>query len=216
MANFIICSSINPIMRGGIAEKGTVKELLDVIKKKFESSVKGRQYSNLSQLLSLKYDGSENVRSHILKISKLVLTLKELDLTINDTLMVHLAVWFILKSFEMFQVHYQNQEKTWEMNELIAVLVSEEERRKKGKTKLTHLTISMKRLSINSQEKKKFKNQSSANKKKFKSGPGQSCRSGNENEMQNTISSTTTSPVIEYFFCKKKCHVKQDCHSYKN
>ncbi|KAF6156733.1 hypothetical protein GIB67_033202 [Kingdonia uniflora] len=37
----------------------------NVIKKKFESSVKGRQYSNLSQLLLLKYDNSGNVRSHV-------------------------------------------------------------------------------------------------------------------------------------------------------
>ncbi|KAF6136141.1 hypothetical protein GIB67_030189 [Kingdonia uniflora] len=159
IANLIIRSSIDPIMRGGIAERGTAKELLDVIKKQFEGSVKGRQYCNLSQLLSLKYDSSGNVRSHILKISKLVLTLKELGLTIDDTLMVHLAVWSLPQSFEMFQVHYQNQEKTWEMNELIAALVSEEERHKKGKAKLAHLTTSMKHLSINSQGKKKFKNQ---------------------------------------------------------
>ncbi|KAF6166873.1 hypothetical protein GIB67_026652 [Kingdonia uniflora] len=126
MVNLIIRSSINPIMRG--AEKGTAKELLDVIKKQFEGFIKGRQYSNLYKLLS-----------YILKISKLVLTLKELGLTIDDTLM--------------------NQEKTWEMNKLIAALVFKEERHKKGKTELAHLSTSMKHLSINSQGKKKFKNQ---------------------------------------------------------
>ncbi|KAF6170643.1 hypothetical protein GIB67_020205 [Kingdonia uniflora] len=104
------------LLCGGIVEKGTVKELLDVIRKQFEGSVKGRQYNNLSQLLSLKYDRSGNVCSDILKISKLVLTLKELSLTIDDTLMVHLAVLPLLIYFEMFHVHYQNQEKTWEMN----------------------------------------------------------------------------------------------------
>ncbi|KAF6172083.1 hypothetical protein GIB67_029501 [Kingdonia uniflora] len=92
MTNLIYRSSIDSIMRGGIAEKGTAKKLLDVIKKQFKGSVKGRQYNNLSQLLSLKYDDSGNMRSHILKISKLVLTLKELGLTIDDTLMIHLVV----------------------------------------------------------------------------------------------------------------------------
>ncbi|KAF6154920.1 hypothetical protein GIB67_018357, partial [Kingdonia uniflora] len=85
MANLIIHSSIDPIMWGGIAEKSIVKELLDAIKKQFEGSVKGRQYNNLSKLLSLKYDGSVNVHLHILKISKLVFTLKELSLTIDYT-----------------------------------------------------------------------------------------------------------------------------------
>ncbi|KAF6147091.1 hypothetical protein GIB67_036810 [Kingdonia uniflora] len=98
MTNLIIHSSIDPIMWGGIAERGTVKELLDVIKKQFEGSIKGRQYSKLSQFLSLKYDG----------------------------------IWSLPQCFEMFQIHYQNQEKTWEMNELIATLVSEEERQKKA------------------------------------------------------------------------------------
>ncbi|KAF6161569.1 hypothetical protein GIB67_009448, partial [Kingdonia uniflora] len=157
MENFIIPSSIDPIIQGGIAEKGAAKELLDVIKKQFEGSVKERLYSNLSKFFSQKYDGSGNMHSHILKISKLVLTLKELGLTINDKLMVHLVVWSLLKCFEMYQVHCQNQEKTWEMNELIAALVSKEERQKKGKIESAHLIISMKRLSINSQGKKSSK-----------------------------------------------------------
>ncbi|KAF6164729.1 hypothetical protein GIB67_040981 [Kingdonia uniflora] len=119
----------------------------------FESTPIGR--------ILTRYDGSGNVCSHILKIFKLVLTLKELSLTIDDTLMVHLAVWYLPKSLEIFQVHYQNKDKTWEINELIAALVSEEEQQKKGKAKSAYLTTSMKKLSINSQEKKKFKNQGS-------------------------------------------------------
>ncbi|KAF6148678.1 hypothetical protein GIB67_042637 [Kingdonia uniflora] len=132
MKNLIICSFIDPIMRGGIVERSTAKELSNVIKKQFEGFVKGRQYSNLSQLLSLKYDGSGNVRSHILKISKLVLTLKELGLTIDDTLMVYLAVWSLLQSFKIFKVHHQNQEKTWEMNVLI---VGKKKFKNQGSTK---------------------------------------------------------------------------------
>ena len=99
-------------MSSEIPEKENAKDLLMVIKHQFEGSIKSRQYSFLCHLLSLKYDESENVRMHILKISKLVLQLRELSLSIDDTLMVHLAVFSLPKSFEMLQVHYQNQENT--------------------------------------------------------------------------------------------------------
>ncbi|KAF6158088.1 hypothetical protein GIB67_014882 [Kingdonia uniflora] len=61
-------------------------------------------------------------------------------------------LWSLPQSFEMFQVHYQNQEKTWEMNELIAAL-----------------------------GKKKFKNQGSTKNNGSHFGPGQIFRSGNGN-----------------------------------
>jgi len=102
----IIKSSKDPTMSGGISEKVNAKDLLAVIKHQFERSVKSRQYSCLCQLLSLKYDESENVKMHIFKIFKLVLQLRELGLSIDDTLMVHLVVFSLPKSFEMFQVHY--------------------------------------------------------------------------------------------------------------
>jgi len=113
-------------MSSEIPEKENAKDLLMVIKHQFEGSIKSRQYSFLCQLLSLKYDESENVRMHILKISKLVLQLRELGLFIDDTLMVHLTVFSLAKSFEMLQVHYKNQEKKWSLNALIATCIAEE------------------------------------------------------------------------------------------
>ena len=140
MSILIIKSFIDPIMSGGIPEKENAKDLLAVIKHQFEGSVKSRQYSYLCQLLSLKYDESESVRMHILKIFKLVLQLRKLGLSIDDTLMVHLAV-FSLKSYEMLQVRYQNQGKEWNLNNLIATCVAEEECHKKGKAESAHLTL---------------------------------------------------------------------------
>ncbi|KAL5704345.1 hypothetical protein ACHQM5_022787 [Ranunculus cassubicifolius] len=53
MASLIIRFRIDTIMRGGIPQTLTVKELFSTIKQQFEGSDKGRQYSNLAQLLSL-------------------------------------------------------------------------------------------------------------------------------------------------------------------
>ena len=146
-------------MSSEIPEKENAKDLLMVIKYQFEGSIKSRQYSFLCQLLSLKYDESENVRMHILKISKPVLQLRELGLSIDDILVVNLAVFSLAKSFEMLQVHYKNQEKKWSLNDLIATCIAEEEHRKKDKTDYAHLTLQsgMKKLSINAANKKSFK-----------------------------------------------------------
>jgi len=90
----LIKSSIDPIMSDGIPKKENAKNLLVVIKHQFERSVKNRQYSCLCQLISLKYDESKSVRMLIFKIFKLVLQLRELSLSIDDNLMVHLTVFF--------------------------------------------------------------------------------------------------------------------------
>ena len=78
---------------------------------------------------------------HILKILKLVLQLWEIGLSIDDALIVHLEVFSLPKSFEMLQVHYQNQEKEHCLNDLIATCVAEKERHKKGKAESAHLTL---------------------------------------------------------------------------
>jgi len=44
--------------------------------------------------------------------------------------MVHLAIFSLPKRFEMPQVYYQNQEKEWSLNDLIATCAVEEERHK--------------------------------------------------------------------------------------
>ena len=62
----------------------------------------------------------------------------------------------------MLQVHYQNQEKEWSLNDLITICVAKKERHKKGKAKSAHLTLQsgMKKLSINAANKKSFKKRS--------------------------------------------------------
>jgi len=65
------------------------------------------------KLISLKDKGEGNVRQHILKISKIVITLRELGLTIKDDLMVHLAVASLPMTFDTFKVNYSSQERKW-------------------------------------------------------------------------------------------------------
>jgi len=94
------------------------------------------------KLILLKYEGDENVRQHILKILRIVITLRELGLTIVDDLMVHLAVASLPMTFDIFKVNYSSQERKWDLNELLAVCVSEEDMIKKGKKEMANLAMS--------------------------------------------------------------------------
>ena len=142
LAILIIRASIDETIRGGIPSKETVKELLEIIKAQFQGSIRARQYSNLLKLTSLKHKGDENVRQHNLKISKIVITLRELGLTIEDDLMVHLVMASLPMTFDTFKVNYSSQERKWDLNELIAICVYEEDTIKKGKTEMANLAVS--------------------------------------------------------------------------
>ncbi|XP_026409391.1 uncharacterized protein LOC113304476 [Papaver somniferum] len=141
MALMIIKSSISDVIRGGIPTKDTAKELMKEISNQFTGSSKALQFTYLTQLISLKYDGHGNVREHILKLSNLIISLKELEMDLGNDFLVHLVVASLPRSFETFKVNYNAQERKWTVSELIAYCVMEEERQKQGKVESAKLTF---------------------------------------------------------------------------
>ncbi|XP_020243238.1 uncharacterized protein LOC109821464 [Asparagus officinalis] len=69
LAMLIIRASVDQTIRRGIPACETAKKFLETIKKQFEGSVRERQYNYLVKLINLQYDGSGDVRQHILKVS---------------------------------------------------------------------------------------------------------------------------------------------------
>ncbi|XP_020255355.1 uncharacterized protein LOC109832380 [Asparagus officinalis] len=106
LAMLIIRASVDQTIRGGIPTCETAKELLETIKKQFEGSVRARQYNYLIKLINLKYD---DVRQHILKVSQLIIRLRELALQLEDDLMVHFVVASLPSKFNTFKVNYSSQ-----------------------------------------------------------------------------------------------------------
>ena len=58
--------------------------------------------------------------------------------------MVHLVVASLLMTLDTFKVNYNSQERKWDLNELIVVCVSEEDRIKEGNTEMVNLVVSIK------------------------------------------------------------------------
>ncbi|XP_020243313.1 uncharacterized protein LOC109821543 [Asparagus officinalis] len=111
LAMLIIRASVDQTIRGGILACKTAKELLETIKKQFERFVRARQYNYLVELINLKYDGSGDVRQHILNVSQLIIRLRELGLQLEDDLMVHFAAVSLPSKFDTFKVNYSSQDR---------------------------------------------------------------------------------------------------------
>ncbi|XP_059658437.1 uncharacterized protein LOC132304730 [Cornus florida] len=106
MAIRLIRASIGETIRGGIPVFDTAKELLDLIKN---------------------YNGSDSVRECIYKICKLVNGLREKGIKFDDELLVHMVIYSLPRSFDAFRVNYNSQETKWDINQLLALCVTEEE-----------------------------------------------------------------------------------------
>ncbi|OVA10967.1 hypothetical protein BVC80_1345g11 [Macleaya cordata] len=104
-------------------------------------NVHSRQYNCLAQLFSLYCDETGSVREYILKLSKLVINLRDLGFTIEDELMVHMAVAKLPSKFDILKVNYSTQGRKWDLNELINICVADEERLKESKAEYANLAV---------------------------------------------------------------------------
>ncbi|XP_059627232.1 uncharacterized protein LOC132270030 [Cornus florida] len=146
MAIRLIRASIGETIHGGIPVFDTAKSLLDLLKKQFMGTKKQLQYYYLTQLMSTSYDGSGLVREHIYKICKLVNGLREQGIKFDDELLVHMVIYSLPRSFDAFRVNYNSQETKWDINQLLALCVTEEERLKGAKFESAHLARSSKSM----------------------------------------------------------------------
>ncbi|XP_020242753.1 uncharacterized protein LOC109820967 [Asparagus officinalis] len=111
LAMLIIRALVDQTICGGIPTCKTAKELLETIKKQFKGSVRAKKYSYLVKLNNLKYDESGDVRQHILKVSQLIIRLRELRLQLEDDLMVYFVVASLPSKFDIFKVKYSSQDR---------------------------------------------------------------------------------------------------------
>ncbi|XP_026420023.1 uncharacterized protein LOC113316004 [Papaver somniferum] len=140
MSIMIIRGAIPDAIRGGIPIKDTAKELMEVIQSKFMSSVKSMIGTHMGQPTSMRYNDEGSVRDHILEMEDLVYKLRGLDMNLNDDFLVQLEVNSLPKQFETFKVNYNTCDRNWNVNELIAHCVQEEERQRRETKEYAHFT----------------------------------------------------------------------------
>ncbi|CAA7402582.1 unnamed protein product [Spirodela intermedia] len=83
-----------------------IRIFLQKLEKKFAKNDKVEISMILEKLLSMKYEGKENIREYILKMSYFTLELKTLKLELLEHLCVHLVLISLLTQFSQFKVSY--------------------------------------------------------------------------------------------------------------
>ncbi|KAL0427153.1 UNVERIFIED_CONTAM: hypothetical protein Slati_2890100 [Sesamum latifolium] len=134
MCVMIMKKSIPEAFRGTMSETLTkAKDFFAHIEKRFVKNEKAKICTLLTNLISKRYTGNENIREYIIEMSHLASKLKALKLDLSEDLLVHLVLISLSTQFSQFKVSYNCQKETWSLNELISHCVQEEERLKQDR-----------------------------------------------------------------------------------
>nr|XP_028957485.1 uncharacterized protein LOC114824504 [Malus domestica] len=128
MALMVMKRTISEAVRGGIPSCDKAKAFLETVGAKFKMSEKGEMANLMTTLTSQKFDGKTSVREHILKMVEAAAKLKDLEVPIDDSFVVHMAFSSLPESFEQLKVSYNTQKEKWSLDEMISICAQEESR----------------------------------------------------------------------------------------
>ncbi|KAG5538641.1 hypothetical protein RHGRI_019263 [Rhododendron griersonianum] len=100
----------------------------------------------MTELTTMKYDGSRGVQEHILNMYDKAAMLAILGIQVDESFLIQAILDSLLAQFGPFKIHYNAHKKEWSLNELINLCVYEEVRLRKERrhTALAVTQITMK------------------------------------------------------------------------
>ena len=180
-----ICASI----RGSVDQHTKVKDLLHAIDEQFETSDKSLASTLIMKFSSMRHNEFKSVRDYIMRMRDIAAQLKDLEVTMSDSFLVHFILCTLPPQYGPFKISYNTHKDKWSINELLTMCVQEEGRLRMEEGEKVNLTIA-------SSSKKRKDHIQEKGKGKFSAKP----------DIKKESSC---------FFCKKKGHVKKDCIKFK-
>ncbi|XP_020266065.1 uncharacterized protein LOC109841513 [Asparagus officinalis] len=180
-----ICASI----RGFVDKHTKVKDLLDVIDEQFATSDKALASTLIMKFSSMRHNEFKCVHDYIMRMRDIAAQLKDLEVTMSDSFLVHFILCTLPPQYGPFKISYNTHKDKWSINELMTMCVQEEGRLRMEEGEKVNLTTasSSKKRKDHIEEKGKGK--------------------------------ITTKQGIKKesacFFCKKKGHMKKYCIKFK-
>lgn len=208
MTRLILKTTMTDVVRGSIAEKDTASEFMNAIAQKYKENEKAEISQLLDKLIGMKFNPSESVREHIMRMIEITTRLSDLNMPFPADFVVHQALRTLPASFNQLKTTYFAQKDKWDLNELIAICVQEEERMKRDGELVVNLIA----------------------KPKLKPGKGKNVSSGSVGSGEGT---SGTKPIVlgpkkpgnkkfkrsasfKCFFCKREGHIKKNCQGFKD
>ncbi|XP_056683854.1 uncharacterized protein [Spinacia oleracea] len=181
-----IKTKISASIRGSVDQHTNVKGLLKAIDEQFVSSDKDLASTLIMQFSSIRLTEIKGVRDHIMHMRDIAAQLKDLEVTIFDSFLVHYILCTLPHKYVPFKVSYNTHKEKWSINDLMTMCVQEEGRLVMEEGEKVNLTTSVKKKD-HAKDKGKGKIPATQAIKKESS-----C-----------------------FFCKKKGHMKKDSVKFK-
>ncbi|KAM3306794.1 hypothetical protein P3S67_013665 [Capsicum chacoense] len=153
MSLMMMQHSIPESLRGGITENTDAKGFLKEIADRFATNEKVETSTILNKIVSMRYKGKGNIREYIMEMCNLVTKLRAFKLELSDDILVHLVFISLPTQFSQFKVSYNTQKEKWNLNELIAQCVQEEDRLKQEKIESAHLASNSKTKTASNKRK---------------------------------------------------------------
>jgi len=89
MCLIVIKHTIRITIRGSMPDKVSAKSFSAEVDDRFIKSDKVKTGTHLRKLINMRYNGKENLREYIMKMSNLVSKLKALKLKLSEEILVH-------------------------------------------------------------------------------------------------------------------------------
>ncbi|XP_057958401.1 uncharacterized protein LOC131151166 [Malania oleifera] len=124
----IMKRSIQEAFRGAMSDEDNAEVFYEELHRRFAKNEKADTSNLLASLVSMRYKGKGHIREYIIEMSNITSNLKALKLELFDDLLVHLALISLPAQYSQFTVSYNSQKDKWNMNEIIAHCVQEDER----------------------------------------------------------------------------------------
>ncbi|KAB2594970.1 hypothetical protein D8674_030420 [Pyrus ussuriensis x Pyrus communis] len=194
MALMVMKRSISEVVRGGIPSCDKAKAFLEAVGAKFKMSKKEGTTNLMTTLTSQKFDGKTSVREHILKMVEDAAKLKDLEVPIDDSFVVHMSLSSLPESFEQLKV----------LDEMISICAQKDIRLNHAKSAVVNLVDynASKNPMVNAGKQTKPFNTSTTTASVASSSRGpQNLRPNLEN--------------VKCYFCKQYGHLKRDCKKRK-
>jgi hypothetical protein len=121
--------TIDPTIRGALPKTPScAKEFMAKIEEHFQGSSKANASMLMTKMMNVKYMGQGSVREHIMKLIEMSNKLKDVDRPLPEPYQVNYIMLSLPTIFDNFKINYNGSDKKWNLAELNAKYIQEEER----------------------------------------------------------------------------------------